>query len=92
MPPEMAGLTNVLQTVLPLIVPLIGALSVLAVRSSMPDGATAAISAAARMALGLVLLVAAVAAWVRRRDRIRARIRQFMDEGRAQTTQQRSTR
>ena len=47
---------------------------------------------AARMALGLVLLVAAVAAWVRRRDRIRARIRQFMDEGRAQTTQQRSTR
>ena len=92
MPPEMAGLTNVMQTVLPLIVPLFGALSVLAVRASMADGATAAISAAARMALGLVLLVAAVAAWVRRRDRIRARIRQVMDEGRAQTTQQRSTR
>ncbi|MEX0847134.1 MAG: hypothetical protein WD023_05085 [Ilumatobacteraceae bacterium] len=92
MPPEMAGLTNVLQTVLPLIVPLVGALSVLAVRQAIPDGATAAISAASRMALGLVLLVGAVTAWVRHRDRIRAKIRQFMAEGKAQTTQQRSTR
>lgn len=92
MPPEMAGLTNVLKTVLPLLVPLAGALSVLAVRAAMPDGASAAIGSAARVAIGLVLLVAAVAAWVRRRDRIRAKIRQFMDEGRAQTTQQRSMR
>jgi hypothetical protein len=91
-PPEMAGFTTVIGTFLPLIVPVLGALSILAVRAAIDQGSTAAISAAIRVAVGLTLLVGLTAAWVRHRDRIRRRIREFMAEGRAQTTQQRSTR
>jgi hypothetical protein len=91
-PPEMAGFTTVIGTFLPLIVPVLGALSILAVRAAIDQGSTAAISAAIRVAVGLTLLVGLTAAWVRHRDRIRRKIREFMAEGRAQTTQQRSTR
>ncbi len=92
MPPEMAGFSTVIGMFIPLVVPLLAALSVLAVRQALPDGVGAALAAGARVGLGLVLVVAATAAWVRHRDRLRARLRSFMDEGRTYTSQQRSSR
>lgn len=92
MPPEMAGFSTVLKTALPLIVPLLAALAVLPVRAALATGPEAVLGAATRMALGLILAVAAVTAWVRHRDRIRRKIRAFMDEGRAVTAQQRAAR
>ena len=48
----------------------------------------------AGLTIGLVLLlfVALVAYWTKVRDRLRHKIRQFMEEGRAQTAAQRSQR
>lgn len=92
MPPEMAGFTTVLKTALPLVVPLLGTLSILPVRAALADGADAALATATRMALGLVLVEAAVVVWVRHRDRVRRKIRAFMEEGRTVTAQQRATR
>jgi hypothetical protein len=92
MPPEMAGFTTVLSTFVPLVVPLLAGLSVLAVRQALPKGLTSTLAADARVAVGLLLLVALVAAWVRYRDRLRAKFRAFMDEGRTYTSQQRSSR
>ena len=92
MPPEMAGFTTVLGTLIPLVVPVLSALAAIAVRAAIVDGAATAVAVAARFAVGMFLLVAGVAAWVRFRDRIRARIRAFMSEGRTYTQEQRSQR
>ena len=92
MPPEMTGFTTVLKTALPLLVPLLAALAILPVRAALPDGSDAVLAAATRMALGLFLATAAVAAWVRHRDRVWHKIRAFMDEGRTVTAQQRAAR
>ena len=92
MPPEMAGFTTVISTFVPLVVPVLAGLSVLAVRAAIPNGLGAVLAATARVGLGLLLLVALVTTWVRFRDRLRAKFRAFMDDGRAHTQQQRSTR
>jgi hypothetical protein len=89
-PPEMAGVTTVMRTLIPLLVSIAGALPVLAVRAAHEDGANE-LASAARAALAVVLLVVAVAVWVRKRDRVRRRVRAFMAEGRAATQQQRAT-
>ncbi|MGD9997233.1 MAG: hypothetical protein AB7L17_18150 [Ilumatobacteraceae bacterium] len=91
MPPEMAGFTTVLRTLVPLIVVVAGAASVLLVREAVEQG-DAAVPAAIRAAVGVLLLAAATALWVRHRDRMRRRFRAFMDEGRTYTQQQRSIR
>ncbi|MBI5089039.1 MAG: hypothetical protein HZB15_09335 [Actinobacteria bacterium] len=91
MPPEMAGFTTVLRTLVPLIVVVAGGASVLVVRESVERG-DAALPSAIRSAVGVTLLVAATAVWVRHRDRMRQRFRAFMDEGRTYTQQQRSMR
>ncbi len=93
MPPEMAGFTTVLRTLVPLIISALGALSVLVVRNGIDTyGKDAALTAAIRSAVAGVLLSAAVAAWVRHRDAMRRKWRSFMAEGRNYTQQQRSTR
>jgi hypothetical protein len=92
LPPEMAGFTTVLRTVIPLVVSAIGAVMALGVRSAVEADTTAALSNALRGCVAVVLLTAATAAWVKYRDRARRRIRAFMAEGRDYTQQQRSNR
>jgi hypothetical protein len=83
-PPEMAGVSTVLRTLVPLVVSIAGALPVLAVREVVEQqGASSAIAAAGRGVLAVMLLVAAVAWWVRVRDRLRRRFRGFMAEAQA---------
>jgi hypothetical protein len=91
MPPEMAGFSTVLRTLVPLAVSIAGALSIVLVREAV-EGGNAAVSAAVRATIGVALLVAATALWVRHRDRMRRRFRAFMAEGRTYTQQQRSAR
>jgi|CXWL01.1.fsa_nt_gi hypothetical protein len=90
MPPEMAGFTTVLRTLVPLAASCVGAVSVIFVRESIDTGSATAVAAATRAAVLVVLVIAAIATWVRFRDRIRRSVRAFMSEGRAHTQQQRS--
>ena len=53
---------------------------------------TALSGAALRGAIGSLLVAGTVCYWVKVRDRLRRKIRQFMDEGRAQTNAQRQQR
>ena len=91
MPPEMAGFSTVLRTLVPLLVSIAGMLSILPVRSAFERG-DQVVAAAVRAGIAVVLLVAATALWVRHRDRMHRKFRSFMDEGRSYSQQQRSTR
>lgn len=91
MPPEMAGLSTILRTLIPLVVSATGALPVLLVREAIDlDGPDAAIAAAARYGVFALLVAGGTAVWVRFRDRLRRRFRTFLAEGQAYTKQQRS--
>ena len=90
MPPEMAGVSTALRTLLPILVSGLGAATVLLVRHAYEQGASTT-AAAVRGAVGAVLLTGATLLWVRKRDQWRAAFRSFMAEGRSYTTQQRST-
>jgi hypothetical protein len=93
LPPEMAGVTTALRMLIPLAISAVGALNVLIVRAAVRrNGPDDAIPTALRTALAGVLVVLAVATWVRYRDRMRAKFRSFMAEGRDYTQQQRSSR
>ncbi len=97
MPPEMAGMSTMLRTLVPLAVSSLGALSVLFVVDAVdPQFGTPtageAVGAALRGAVMLMLLIAAIGVWVRHRDRLRRAVRNFMDQGRVHTQQQRSNR
>jgi hypothetical protein len=91
MPPEMAGLTTVLRTLIPLVVSIVGMLSILVVRSAFEQG-DSVVAASVRASIGVLLLVGATGLWVRHRDRMRQKFRSFMAEGRDYSQQQRSTR
>ncbi len=92
LPPEMAGFTTVIRTVIPLVISAIGAAMVLGVRSAIDDGGADPLSNAIRGCVAVVLLTIATAVWVKYRDRARRKIRAFMAEGRTHTQQQRSAR
>jgi hypothetical protein len=92
MPPEMAGVSTILKTLIPLVIATAGALPMLAVRAAVErSGSSAAISAAVRGVLATLLLVAAIGWWVRKRDRIRRKFHSFMDTGRAEMQRSRTT-
>lgn len=78
LPPEFAGFSNAFSTFMPVILSGLGVLPILAMRAA-PDAATAV-----RSVVGVALLLAAVVAWVRRRDRWAVRMREFFAQGRAQ--------
>lgn len=91
LPPEMSGLTTILRTLLPLIVSVIGSAGVLMVRGAHNLGQST-VQAAVRIAIGLLLLVALTAQWVRRRDDWRMKFKSMMAEGRDVTAQQKAQR
>ena len=87
----MAGLTTMLRVLIPLVVSTVGVINVLLVRQAVQRGDSVP-GAALRGAIGTLLVVAACAYWVRKRDDISKAIKGFMNEGRSQTAQQRSAR
>jgi len=92
-PPEVAGATTIVRTLIPLLVSGLGALSAVVAREALAApgaGVDDVLASGARMAVGAVLLSAGTAVWVRRRDRMRRAVRRFMEEGRAVTRQQRA--
>jgi len=90
-PPEMAGVSTAIRLLWPLMVSTAGTCTVLLPRAALRTGASPA-AGAARAALGSLLVIGLVVYWVKVRDRVRARIRSFLDEGRAQTMAQREQR
>jgi hypothetical protein len=91
LPPEMSGLTTILRTLLPLIVSVIGSVGVLLVRGAHTLGQPE-VPAAIRASIGLLLLVALTAQWVRKRDDWKLKFKNMMAEGRDVTAQQKAQR
>jgi hypothetical protein len=77
MPPEFAGFTSMIRSAFPMLLSIGAALPAIAVREA-PGGATVVRSTAA-----LALAVAACAWWVRRGHELRAKVKAFLDAGRA---------
>ena len=71
MPPEVAGTANVIKAIWPVLVAVIGQLPLVAAQAAVEKGQGAE-AAAARTAIGVLLAVGLVGAWVHRRDAIRA--------------------
>ena len=90
MPPEMAGLTTSLKAIIPIAISAIGATSALFVRFAVDDGGSP-VAVTVRVLVAALLVAAAVATWVRRRDQVRRWYRGFMAEGRAVTAARRTT-
>lgn len=87
-PPEMAGFSTTLRLMWPVAVSTLGTCTVLLVQAAADRGDSLA-AAAARGAVGSLLVAGFVAYWTKMRDPVRAAIRRFMDEGRAHTAAQR---
>jgi hypothetical protein len=81
----MAGFTTTLRLLAPIVISALGTCSVLLMRAAVRDGGSLA-GAAVRGAIGSLLIAGLVAYWTKVRDRMRIKIRAFMDEGRAQTS------
>lgn len=79
-PPEFAGFSTALRTLLPVAISAVGTIPVFVARF---DGTAADVG---RSLLGLALFTAFTVLWVRRRDPWGAKIRAFFEEGRTATT------
>jgi hypothetical protein len=90
MPPEMVGFTTALRLLWPIVVSALGTSTVLLPRAALSLGGSVT-GAAVRAALGCLLLAALVAYWVKVRDRVRQKIRRFMEEGQQHQARQRSS-
>ncbi len=88
-PPEMAGFTTLIRLLWPLLISTIGTSTVLIPRAALTLG-DSVIAASIRGGIGSLLVITATCYWVKVRDRLREKIRSFMDEGRAQTASQKA--
>ena len=79
-PPEFAGFSTALRTLLPVAISAVATIPVFVARF---DGTAADVG---RSLLGLALFTAIIVLWVRRRDPWGAKIREFFEGGRAATT------
>ena len=79
-PPEFAGFSTAVKMLIPVIVSAVGTIPVYVARFS-DDSADIS-----RAILGMVLFIALVVVWVRRRDAWGAKVRTFFAEGRAATS------
>ncbi|CAN5443891.1 hypothetical protein BH10ACT2_BH10ACT2_21520 [soil metagenome] len=88
-PAEMAGFGATIRLLWPIVVSGFGCSMVLIVRAAVDANASgdsvSLVGAAIRGAVGSLLLAALVGYWVKARDRVRRKIRSFMDAGRPQT-------
>lgn len=80
LPPEMAGFQTTMRLLFPLVVSVLGVSAPLFVRSALLKG-SAPTPAALRGLAGCILVIGATVAWVRYRDQVKARFRQFLNEG-----------
>jgi 3-mercaptopyruvate sulfurtransferase SseA len=71
MPPEVAGTANVIKAMWPVLIAVIGQIPLVAAQSAVEKGQGAE-AAAVRSAIAVVLVSGLVAAWIHRRDAIRA--------------------
>ena len=76
-PPEFAGFSTALRTLLPVVISAIGTVPVFVARFA-DDGASVG-----RSLIALVLFITIVVLWVRRRDPWGLKLRNFFEEGRA---------
>jgi hypothetical protein len=76
-PPEFAGFTSTIRLLYPLVISTASGLAVVAAREQ-PDVGTVV-----RMDVALLIVAVGITWWVRRRDEWRAKIREFLDAGRA---------
>lgn len=82
-PPEMAGIGTAVRVLLPVVVSTAGAATLLFARATATGTAGGGMSGGAlRGAVAATLVTAAVAAWVRHRDRISVAFNRFLVEGR----------
>jgi len=88
-PPEMAGFTTLIRLLWPLLISAIGTCTVLLPRAALTRG-DSVVAASIRGGVGSLLVISATCYWVKVRDRLREKIRGFMDEGRAQTASQKA--
>ena len=79
-PPEFAGFSTALRTLLPVAISAVATVPVFVARF---DGTAADVG---RALLGLALFTAVTVLWVRRRDQWGAKVREFFEGGRAATT------
>ncbi len=82
-PPEMAGFGATLRLLWPIIISAFGCSMVFILRVAV-DHDRPLVAGAIRAAVGSLLLAFIVGYWVKVRDRIRRKIKSFMDEGRTQ--------
>lgn len=88
MPPEMVGFSSAIRLLWPIIVASLATCTALLPRLALQRG-DSVVGASVRGAVGCLLLTGVVAYWVRVRDKVRASVRKFMEEGRQQTAAQR---
>jgi uncharacterized membrane protein len=88
MPPEMVGFSSAIRLLWPIIVASMATCTALLPRLALQRG-DSVVGASVRGAVGCLLLTGVVAYWVRVRDKVRASVRRFMEEGRQQTAAQR---
>jgi len=88
MPPEMVGFSSAIRLLWPIIVASMATCTALLPRLALQRG-DSVVGASLRGAVGCLLLTGVVAYWVRVRDKVRASVRRFMEEGRQQTAAQR---
>ncbi len=79
-PPEFAGFSTAFKTLLPVVISAVGTVPVFVARFA-DDAASVG-----RSLVALTLFIAVGVVWVRRRDPWGAKVRAFMEEGRAATT------
>ncbi len=75
-PPEFAGFTSTIRLLYPVAISIVAGLPVLAAREQPEVGTVV------RMGIAMVVVVAGVVWWVRRRDEWRVKFRDFLDAGR----------
>jgi hypothetical protein len=76
-PPEFAGFTSTIRLLYPLVISTAAGLVALAAREQPGLGTVL------RMDVAMLIVAVGVVWWVRKRDEWRAKIREFMDAGRA---------
>ncbi|MFM8870357.1 MAG: hypothetical protein ACKOFD_02115 [Actinomycetota bacterium] len=86
MPPEVSGMTTVIRAVWPVVVSVIGSLPMVAALAATRTDSNP-FTAAARVAIGVLLVLSLVPMWVRKRDDIHLWWRQTLEGSKAQAAQ-----